>query len=458
MGIAALSRKFTALAPAPLKRFLERLESSPIGKRLARGAFWAFTGTLFSRGLNMAAMILVARLLGKSEFGELGIIQSTVMMFQTLAGFGLGWAATKYVAEFRNSDPVKAGKIIGFSILTAAGAGGILSILFFFAAPWLAAHTLAAPNLTRPLQISSLILFASTLAGTQTGVLAGFEAFNSIAKIGIISGLFSIPAIVGGAWFWGLEGAVWGMILSFGSDWLLNRQTLKKVANLANIRIWWTGCWEVRQILWGFSLPAVLGGTIMQIGNWAGNALLVNQENGYAQMGFYNAANQWFSALLFIPGILGQAAIPVLSERLGENDIGMSRKILIYSTKLNVAIILPVILAGSLGSTWIMGLYGQEFRLAWPTLVVTLIAAGIVAVQAPASQIISASAKMWMALVVNLSWSTVFVLTAAAIIDWGSLGLAVARSIAYCFYAYWSIWFAYGLVRPKRYEPKHDYT
>ena len=458
MGIAALSRKLTALAPAPIEHILERIKSSPTGERLARGTFWTFTGTLFSRGLNMAAMILVARLLGKSEFGELGIIQSTVMMFQTLAGFGLGWAATKYVAEFRNSDPSKAGKIIGFSILTAAGTGGILSILFFATAPWLAAHTLAAPDLTRPLQISSLILFVSTLAGTQTGVLAGFEAFNSIAKIGIISGLFSIPAIVGGAWFWGLEGAVWGMILSFAANWLLNRQTLKKVANLANIRIWWTGCWEVRQILWGFSLPAVLGGTIMQIGNWAANALLVNQQNGYAQMGFYNAANQWFSALLFFPAILGQAAIPVLSERLGEKDIAASKKILIYSTRLNGSIIFPLILAGSLGSTWIMGLYGEEFKLAWPTLVVTLIGAGIVAMQAPASQMISASGKMWIALVINLIFSTAFVLTAARIIDWGSLGLAVARSFAYCFYAYWSMWFAYGLVRPKRHEPKHDYT
>ena len=303
MGIAALSRKLTALAPAPIEHILERIKSSPTGERLARGTFWTFTGTLFSRGLNMAAMILVARLLGKSEFGELGIIQSTVMMFQTLAGFGLGWAATKYVAEFRNSDPSKAGKIIGFSILTAAGTGGILAILFFVAAPWLAEHTLAAPDLTRPLQISSLILFVSTLAGTQTGVLAGFEAFNSIAKIGFINGVLSIPLIVGGAILWGVEGAVWGMIVSFAANWLLNRHNLKKAAALSGIKISWATCLQVKKILWDFNLPAVLGGTLFQVGNWAGGAILVNQPGGYGEMGFYSAANQWFSALLFLPGV-----------------------------------------------------------------------------------------------------------------------------------------------------------
>ena len=56
---------------------------------------------MLSRALSLAAAILVARTLGKVVYGELGIIQSTVGMFGTLAGFGMGTTSSKFVAEFR---------------------------------------------------------------------------------------------------------------------------------------------------------------------------------------------------------------------------------------------------------------------------------------------------------------------------------------------------------------------
>jgi hypothetical protein len=65
----------------------DRLEASPLGYRLARGAFWSLAGTFISRGLSLIASIIVARMLGKVGFGELGIIQSTMGMFGVFAGF-----------------------------------------------------------------------------------------------------------------------------------------------------------------------------------------------------------------------------------------------------------------------------------------------------------------------------------------------------------------------------------
>ena len=61
--------------------------------------FWTFAGTVISRGLMFVATVAVARILGKTAYGELGMIQSTVGMFSVFAGFGLGLTATKYVAE-----------------------------------------------------------------------------------------------------------------------------------------------------------------------------------------------------------------------------------------------------------------------------------------------------------------------------------------------------------------------
>jgi len=102
--------------PDFLHPVLDRVEASEIGYRLAKGVFWSMASAVISRGLMLAASVLVARMLGKTGFGELGMIRSTVGMFGVFAGFGLGLTATKHVAEFRSSDPARAGRIIGFQL------------------------------------------------------------------------------------------------------------------------------------------------------------------------------------------------------------------------------------------------------------------------------------------------------------------------------------------------------
>jgi len=48
--------------------------------------------------LALLGWIVVARILGKEEFGQLAIVQSTVGMLGVIAGLGLGLTATKHVA------------------------------------------------------------------------------------------------------------------------------------------------------------------------------------------------------------------------------------------------------------------------------------------------------------------------------------------------------------------------
>ena len=95
---------YTCCPPA-FRALWHRIEASDIGYRLARGGFWLLCGTVVSKALWLLASILVARMLGKETFGEFGIIRSTVEMFGVFAGFGLGLTATKYIAEFRRTDP-----------------------------------------------------------------------------------------------------------------------------------------------------------------------------------------------------------------------------------------------------------------------------------------------------------------------------------------------------------------
>ena len=85
----------------------ERLTTSSIAKRLARGSLWSLSGSASARILLLVAMIAVARVLGQVSFGELGLIQSTLGMAGLIAGVGLGGTATRFVAKYATLGKVR---------------------------------------------------------------------------------------------------------------------------------------------------------------------------------------------------------------------------------------------------------------------------------------------------------------------------------------------------------------
>jgi O-antigen/teichoic acid export membrane protein len=441
-----VKRILLALCPTVLRPYADRIESSPIASRIARGAFWSLAGAVVARGLNLAAMIVVARLLGQAVFGELGIIQSTLGVFQVFAGFALGMTATKYIAEFKRSDPAKAGQIMALSGIVAAVTGALMALALWLSAPWLATHTLAAPNLAGPLRISSFMLLFGALTGAQSGAMAGFEAFRTLAWVNLATGLVSFPTVLYGAYVAGLNGAVWGLVLPMGFGWALSHLMLRREAKAASVPFLLGGCWEQRRVLGRFAIPAVFSSLMIAPVNWVCGAMLVNQPGGYAEMGIFNAANQWFAALLFLPAALAQPLLPILSERLGMDDKHISAKVLKASMAMNAIIAVPIAVVGSILSPFIMGLYGPGYSLSWPVLVVVLATALLVSLQTPVGQIISASGRMWTGFAMNLGWGFVFVTCTWLSLRGGAVGLAGARFAAYIVHSLWAFTFAYILL------------
>src|SRR5688500_10249953 len=96
-----------------------RSEPNQARRRLAVNASWTLLGTVSTYATTALGGILAARILGPAGFGELGVIRSTVVTVGVLAGIGFGLSATKYVAELRQLDPRRAGRILGLLMSVA---------------------------------------------------------------------------------------------------------------------------------------------------------------------------------------------------------------------------------------------------------------------------------------------------------------------------------------------------
>lgn len=395
--------------------------------RFTRGAFWSLTGAAISRGLTLVAAILCARLLGKVGFGELGIVQSTVGTFGILAGLGLGLTATKFVAEFRERDPLKVGRILALTTVAALGCSATMAFLLIVLAPYLAGNTLGAPQLATPLAVGAGLVFFGALNGAQTGALAGFEAFRKIAYVNIGVGVASFPTIVVGVWRWGVTGAIWGMVAAMILNWILNHRALRQECSRTGIFYDFARCQREWRVLVEFSLPAFLASVVVGPALWVCNTLLVRQPNGYAQLGLYTAADRWRLLILFVPGSLFGMVLPVLSSLYGSADEMGFHRFFRTNLLLNLGLALVPAVAIATLALPIMSLYGRQFRAGWAILIVLALAAIPEAISTIYMVRLICADRMWWRLALDLQLVVVLLLLARWWIPrWGALGMAAA--------------------------------
>jgi O-antigen/teichoic acid export membrane protein len=387
----------------------------------------------------LLASILVARLLGQTVFGEFGMIRSTVSMFVVFAGFGLGMTATKHIAEHYRSDPGRAGRIWAISEGFALASGVLIAILVILFAPWLAESTINAPHLVPEIRIGACILLINGVNGAQTGALAGFEAFRAMAVVNLWSGLASFPLLVGGAYWGGVRGSVWALLVNMLLNCLLNHLALRRVAAHHKVAFTLRGCTRELPVLWRFSLPAALSGIMVSPVLWGGNALLVNRPGGYEQLAIFDAANQWRIAILFIPGMVGQVVLPMLSSLTAEDDALRYWKILKYNVILNFALSLAAAGLVAASAPWIMRGYGPGFEAGRWVLVLLAFSSVVISISQVVGQVLVSKGEMWTGFGINVLWAATLLLVGEWLLSkgYGALGLAVAYSVAYLLHMLW---------------------
>ncbi len=408
-------------------------------------------GVIVYRGMSIISLIIAARLIGTKGFGELGITLDTVTMFQIFAGLGLGLTATKYVAELKNQNPRRAGRIIGLSRIIALATGSLCSIALLIFSPWICSVILAAPELVEIFRIASLLLFFSAINGYQVGVLTGLEAFKVIAIINILIGIIGLPLIVIFVMWWGVKGAILGLAVSVSFNLILNTFALREQLHKAGIVVDNTfECFREKSALWNFSLPAALSGFMVTPAIWICDAILVNTRNGYQEMGVFTAANQWRMAILFLPNVLSAVILPFLANLLGENNRPKYKVVLKYSLLFNTGIASVGAVLVILFVPIIILLYGKGFSDSKIVFIILSLSTILTALNSVIGQAIVSSGRVWYSFLFNLLWASALVFLAKLFIP-----LKGAQGFAYAFlgsYVLHSMWQSLYLIRILKYK------
>ena len=415
-------------ALAAYRALCDRFRSS----RLLCGTVWSLLGAVAGQSLALAATVLAGRLLGTSRFGQFALLQTTIVTLGVLAGLGLGLTTNRYVAACRRTDPARAGRIITVAMVSAVLSGGATASIVAAVAGPLSSHVFGESALAGDLRVACLLLVVNAISGVQTSTLAGLEAYQDAAIATAIRGAITLPLISGGIVWGGLRGALWGSavagVMACGlNEWLLGRRL--KSAGLSRV---WKDLWSERRVLLHFSAPALLSSAVAASAGWLASVWLAAQPHGFAELGLFNAANAWRTAILFLPSTMSQPLLTALSGLHASGNTSAYRRLAGRATAAVVCVTALIAVLAAVLARPLMGIYGSAYqgaaRLVGPLAAAAVLAsAGMVLGQALAS-----AEKMWVALAVNGAWALVFVGAARLLIPvYGGYGLALSHVISY---------------------------
>lgn len=398
-----------------------------IRDRLIKGTALNLIAVAFNQGSTLIVNIVVARILMKQTFGEYAMVQSTLLTVATLSQLATGYTAAKYIAEYRSSDPERAGRIMGLCALVSAVMAGVGAFLLIAIAPWLADAMLKAPRLAFALMVGSGFLFFSSINGYQTGALSGLEAYGSLAKAGVASGIVAVAAISLGAWWGGLNGTLIGLSISAFVRCAIHNRWLRLESRAQGIKPQYKGSLNLEKaIIFKFALPAAMAGYYSMPMVWLANSFLVRQPGGYGEMALYASSSSVRMLVLFIPQVINNVSLSVLNHTKGSGDNQRYKRVYLS----NVFVVFLATLTGGLviglfGDT-ILGVFGKDFSGGKKILQILMISTVFEGIAVSLAQVIQSKEKMWLSfffIAVPRDMSVV-VLAYLLVSHYGAYGLA----------------------------------
>lgn len=405
---------------------------------LAKGAAWATIGTVFSQGSTLVSNIWIANLVGKVTFGEYAIVLATVQATAALASLGVGYTATRYIAEWRHRDVVRAGQLLNLFDRLSWIAAITAAVLLAISASGIAGSALRTPALGTSLMLAAASTVFTVRNGFLTGALMGLESFRALGLVGIVSGTLYLAFTVVGAANDGVRGAVIGLLCSAALQCVLLTLAVKRERNHQQLGTGSASFAKERPLLFRFALPAALSGVSSVPALWAVQALIARSHNSFGDLALYAAGLNMLTMIMFTPTVLNGVAMAWINRTQAVNGDAAYRSAIRTTLGVNLFTVVCALVVVSVMAPFILGLYGREFRTGYLGLGLLLASSIPEAFTNALAQSLQTRERMWESfLFVNIPRDIVLVCAAAFLIPrYGLTGAASAyvtgRLVAAC--------------------------
>jgi O-antigen/teichoic acid export membrane protein len=175
-------------APLPFKAKLSEATSWLACNSLARNAGWMFGGQVASFGIQAAYFVVLARLLGSTEYGTLAGAAALVNIFSQYSGMGSGLLILRYVSP----DHSRFREYWGNALFSITLVGTLIVIALHISGKWLLGNP--AASILAVLAIGDCLCGQLTSAAAQ--VFQAFEKMRTTATLNFLTSLIRLALAV----------------------------------------------------------------------------------------------------------------------------------------------------------------------------------------------------------------------------------------------------------------------
>ncbi len=323
-------------------------DSNKSQKKLFMNASWLFGGKTASGIFSAIQTVVVARILGVSDYGLLSLILAYVAVLNMFFDLKVWETATKYIGTYwETGEHDKARSMIKLSYILDIGSGVVAFIIAILSAKLISTYIIHSPQAYVFIWIYSISLFVDTANSTSDAILRVFDRFKNIAFINSFQKFFRLIVVVALLYSGlGIRGVLYGFILAsfvgFSVRMWLVMKTLKHndlqgwlSADISLIRDQWKG------IAW------FLGNTSFIATLKTGNErylgiLILGYFAGKDAVAFYKIASSVASVVNRIVDPIYEAIYPELVKLASSNTIEDFKNMIKSTTKSLVLIIIPI--------------------------------------------------------------------------------------------------------------------
>lgn len=286
------------------------------------------------------------------------MIKSTLINISVFSTLGLGYTATRFIANHMQEDESSVSSIINDVLkITVYFSSTIFFLVFLFAQS--IANYLEVPETTNAFRLAAFIILVNAISTTQIGILAGFKAFKVTAINGSVVGVVTFFLSTFLTYIYGLNGALVALLISIVIGTVLNTisiNNLKKRLCTQKARV------KRTKELISFSIPVALQEFLYTVVVWVCSMFMVKYSN-YEELGLLGASSQWISIIYFIPGVLKNVALSYFSS---EGNVHLYKRMLQINF---IATFVPYLFV-LVFSSFITTMYGTKYDGLWIVLVI----------------------------------------------------------------------------------------
>ncbi len=343
-------------------------KAADMAKASVKGGFHVLWGQFASTIISAVGAIILALVLGESNYGLYAVILSAPTLIGLFQDLGVNYAITRYSARLNVENRTSEIRSIFLSGLIFKTLLGLtLSFFCLLLAPYLAVNVFARPTIAPLIQAVSFIILGQALVSTTTAAFTGVEKMHLNSLMVVSQSLlrtFLVPGLV--LIGLGLKGAVIGNVAAYLITALIGISLLSTIfrtlPRLVSNRL------EIiknMKVLLRFGLPLsfgdIIGGFLSQFYVF----LLAIYVANNALIGNYNLASNFMVIITFVATPINTMLYPAFSKLDGDTEKTTLRQVYQSSVKYSTLLVTPVIAAMmALSTPFVATIFGHAYAQA----------------------------------------------------------------------------------------------